>query len=102
MTSRWLAVRVEFISNTVVFTTALMVSAVLPVNAGFAGLAITAAVNLTDNLSVFVRMVSLAMLAAFAATESTLSNSSVNLTDSLSVFVRIVSHEMPTLLLKVR
>ena len=48
----------EFISNSVVFTTALMVSAVLPVNAGFAGLAITAAFNLTDNLSVFVRMVS--------------------------------------------
>lgn len=60
VTGRWLAVRVEFISNTVMFTTALMVSAVLPVNAGFAGLAITAAVNLTDNLSVFVRMVRIA------------------------------------------
>ena len=62
VTNRWLAVRVEFISNTVVFATALMVSTLLPVNAGFAGLAITAAVNLTDNLSVFVRMVSGASL----------------------------------------
>ena len=56
--NRWLAVRIDFISNTVVFATALLVSAVLPVNAGLAGLAMTAAVNLTDNLSWFVRMVS--------------------------------------------
>lgn len=56
--NRWLGVRIDFISNTVVFATALMVSALLPVNAGMAGLAMTAAVNLTDNLSWFVRMVS--------------------------------------------
>ena len=56
--NRWLGVRIDFISNTVVFATALMVSALLPVNAGLAGLAMTAAVNLTDNLSWFVRMVS--------------------------------------------
>lgn len=56
--NRWLAVRIDFISNIVVFTTAILVSVVLPVNAGLAGLAITAAINLTDNLSWFVRMVS--------------------------------------------
>lgn len=56
--NRWLAVRIDFISNIVVFATAILVSVVLPVNAGLAGLAITAAVNLTDNLSWFVRMVS--------------------------------------------
>ena len=56
--NRWLAVRIDFISNMVVFATALLVSVVLPVNAGLAGLAITAAINLTDNLSWFVRMVS--------------------------------------------
>ena len=44
-------------SNTVVFVTAMMVSTVVPVNAGLAGLAITSAINLTDNLSWFVRMV---------------------------------------------
>ena len=57
--NRWLAVRIDFISNIVVFATALLVSVVLPVDAGLAGLAITAAINLTDNLSWFVRMVSL-------------------------------------------
>lgn len=51
--------RIDFISNIVVFATALLVSVVLPVDAGLAGLAITAAINLTDNLSWFVRMVSL-------------------------------------------
>ena len=56
--NRWLAVRIDFISNIVVFATAILVSVVLPVNAGLAGLAITAAINLTDNLSWFVRMVS--------------------------------------------
>ena len=55
--NRWLAIRIDFISNTVVFATAVTVSAVLPVNAGLAGLAITSAINLTDNLSWFVRMV---------------------------------------------
>ncbi|KAL0032002.1 hypothetical protein WJX77_000079 [Trebouxia sp. C0004] len=54
--NRWLAVRVDFISNIVVFGTAVLVSVVVPVNAGLAGLAITAAINLTDNLSWFVRM----------------------------------------------
>lgn len=56
--NRWLAIRIEFISNLVVFGTAILVSVVLPVNAGLAGLALTAAANLTDNLSWFVRMVS--------------------------------------------
>ena len=56
--NRWLAIRIDFISNIVVFGTAILVSVVLPVNAGLAGLAITAAINLTDNLSWFVRMVS--------------------------------------------
>lgn len=55
--NRWLAIRIDFISNVVVFGTAMMVSMLLPVNAGLAGLAITAAINLTDNLSWFVRMV---------------------------------------------
>ncbi|DBA72204.1 TPA: hypothetical protein ACH3X2_010602 [Trebouxia sp. C0005] len=54
--NRWLAIRIDFISNIVVFGTAILVSVVLPVNAGLAGLAITAAINLTDNLSWFVRM----------------------------------------------
>ncbi len=57
--NRWLAIRIDFISNIVVFGTAILVSVVLPVNAGLAGLAITAAINLTDNLSWFVRMVSM-------------------------------------------
>lgn len=61
--NRWLAVRIDFISNIVVFATALLVSVVLPVDAGLAGLAITAAINLTDNLSWFVRMVSYCMYA---------------------------------------
>ena len=56
--NRWLAIRIEFISNLVVFGTAVLVSVLLPVNAGLAGLALTAAANLTDNLSWFVRMVS--------------------------------------------
>lgn len=56
--NRWLGIRIDFISNVVVFGTALLVSVLLPVNAGLAGLAITAAINLTDNLSWFVRMVS--------------------------------------------
>ena len=56
--NRWLGIRIDFISNIVVFGTALLVSVLLPVNAGLAGLAITAAINLTDNLSWFVRMVS--------------------------------------------
>ncbi len=56
--NRWLAIQIDFISNIVVFGTAILVSVVLPVNAGLAGLAITAAINLTDNLSWFVRMVS--------------------------------------------
>ena len=56
--NRWLAIRIDFISNIVVFGTAILVSVVVPVNAGLAGLAITAAINLTDNLSWFVRMVS--------------------------------------------
>ena len=56
--NRWLAIQIDFISNKVVFGTAILVSVVLPVNAGLAGLAITAAINLTDNLSWFVRMVS--------------------------------------------
>ena len=34
--NRWLAIRIDFISNTVVFATAVTVSAVLPVNAGLA------------------------------------------------------------------
>lgn len=55
--NRWLGIRIDFISNIVVFGTALLVSVLLPVNAGLAGLAITAAINLTDNLSWFVRMV---------------------------------------------
>ena len=57
--NRWLAIRIDFISNIVVFGTAILVSVVLPVNAGLAGLAVTAAINLTDNLSWFVRMVSM-------------------------------------------
>ena len=57
--NRWLAIQIDFISNIVVFGTAILVSVVLPVNAGLAGLAITAAINLTDNLSWFVRMVSM-------------------------------------------
>jgi len=57
--NRWLAIRIDFISNIVVFGTAILVLVVLPVNAGLAGLAITAAINLTDNLSWFVRMVNM-------------------------------------------
>ena len=60
--NRWLAIRIDFISNTVVFAAAVTVSSVLPVNAGLAGLAITSAVNLTDNLSWFVRMVGATVL----------------------------------------
>jgi len=56
--NRWPAIRIDFISNIVVFGSAVLVSVVLPVNAGLAGLAITAAINLTNNLSWFVRMVS--------------------------------------------
>ena len=55
--NRWLSVRVELISNSVVLATALLVAVVLPVNAGLAGLALTSAINVTDNLAWLVRQV---------------------------------------------
>ena len=55
--NRWLSVRVELISNSVILATALLVAVVLPVNAGLAGLALTAAINVTDNLAWLVRQV---------------------------------------------
>ena len=55
--NRWLSVRVELISNSVILATALLVAVVLPVNAGLAGLALTSAINVTDNLAWLVRQV---------------------------------------------
>jgi len=54
--NRWLSVRLEFVGNTIVFSTAMCVAILSFRGAGMAGLAITSALNLTGLMSWLVRM----------------------------------------------
>ena len=53
--NRWLSVRLELLGIAVVFGTAVVVTCVMPVSAGLAGLALTSALNLTGLMNWMVR-----------------------------------------------
>eukprot|EP00916_Digyalum_oweni_P008083 GHVL01013527.1.p1 GENE.GHVL01013527.1~~GHVL01013527.1.p1 ORF type:complete len:1441 (-),score=279.03 GHVL01013527.1:18-4340(-) len=55
--NRWLAIRLEFVGTGIVFSSALLAVALTkPENAGFAGLALAYALNITQTLNWMVRM----------------------------------------------
>ncbi len=57
MVNRWLSVRLELMGAALVAGTALLVSVVAPRDGGFAGLALTSALNMTSTLNWMVRQV---------------------------------------------
>ncbi len=50
LVNRWLSIRLELMGSFIVFTAAVLVAVVLPVDAGLAGLALTSALNLTGGV----------------------------------------------------
>ena len=56
--ARWLGVRLEGLGNTIVLVTAILVATALNASAGLAGLALTSALNMTQQLNWMCRNIS--------------------------------------------